>query len=123
MNLQRSMLYVLTVMVSINAFSMMLNEAGIGPIGITPAFNITAMEKNIDANATLLDYSWTTTSYSDFIYSVLTWTGVIWGLVTGFPNLLIAAGVPSFITRPLYIVWLFITFSAIILGRIGGGDV
>ena len=123
MNLQRSMLYVLTVMISINAFSMMLNSAGIGPVGITPAFNTTAMAENIDANATLLDYSWTTTSYSDFIYSVLTWTGVIWGLVTGFPNLLVAAGVPSFITTPLYIVWLFITFSAIILGRIGGGDV
>ena len=123
MNLQRSMLYVLTVMISINAFSMMLNSAGIGTVGIDPAFNVNAMEENLDANATLADYSWTTTSYSDFIYSVLTWTGVIWGLVTGFPNLLVAAGVPSFITTPLYIVWLFITFSAIILGRIGGGDV
>jgi len=43
-------------------------------------------------------------------------------LVAGFPNLMTAAGVPAFITDPLYIVWLFITFTSIILGVIGGQD-
>jgi len=122
MNLQRSMYYILVVMMSVNAFSMMLNEAGIGPTGITPAFNLTAMEQNLDANATMESYSWTTLFYTDYIYSVLTYLGVIWGLVTGFPNLLISAGVPSFITRPLYVVWLLITFIAIIVARVGGGE-
>ena len=112
----------MVVMLSVNAFSMMMMEAGIGPMGLQPAFNITAMEQNLDANATLADYSWTTVFYSDFIFSVLTWIGVVWGLVTGFPTLLSAAGVPSFITRPLYVVWLFITFVAIIVARIGGGE-
>ena len=112
----------MVVMLSVNAFSMMMLEAGLGTVGVQPAFNLTAMEQNLDANATLADYSWTTLNYSDFVFSVLTIIGVLWGLVTGFPQLLISAGVPSFITDPLYIVWLFITFIAIIGGRIGGGS-
>lgn len=115
------MFYVMVVMLSINAWSMMLYEAGI-TVGLQPAFNLTAMEANLDANATLADYSWTTVFYSDNPFSILTLVGVLWGLVTGFPNLLIAAGVPSFITTPLYIVWLFITFVAIIVARMGGQD-
>jgi len=116
------MYYILVVMMGVNAFSMMLNTAGIGTTGITPGFNVTAMEQNLDANATMGDYSWTTVFYTDYIYSVLKFLGVIWGLVTGFPNLLISAGVPSFITTPLYIVWLLITFIAIIVARVGGGE-
>lgn len=122
MNLKRSTFYILVVMLGTNAFSMMLNQAGIGPIGIQPAFNLTAMEANLDANATLADYSWTTVFYSDFIFGVLTFVGVVWGLVAGFPQLLIAAGVPSFITDPLYVVWLLITFITMILGVVGGQD-
>ena len=122
MNLKRSSFYLLVVMLGVNAWSMMLNSAGIGPIGIQPAFNLTAMEANLDANATLADYSWTTVFYSDFIFGVLTWIGIAWGLVAGFPNLLSAAGVPTFITDPLYIVWLFILFTTTILGVIGGQD-
>ncbi len=122
MNLKRSSFYLLVVMLGVNAWSMMLNSAGIGPIGLQPAFNLTAMEANLDANATLADYSWTTVFYSDFIFGVLTWIGIAWGLVAGFPNLLTAAGVPSFITDPLYIVWLFILFTTTILGVIGGQE-
>ena len=122
MNLKRSSFYILVVMLGVNAFSMMMQEAGIGPVGLQPAFNLTSMEQNLDANATLADYSWTTVFYADFIFGVLTWIGVVWGLVAGFPQLMIAAGVPSFITDPLYIVWLFITFTSIILGVIGGQD-
>lgn len=122
MNLKRSAFYILVVMLGINAFSMMLSEAGIGETGVQPAFNVTAMEQNLDVNATLADYSWTTVFYSDFIYGVLTFIGVAWGLIAGFPQLLTSAGVPSFITDPLYIVWLFISFTTFILGVIGGQD-
>ena len=122
MNLKRSSFYILVVMLGVNAFSMMMTEAGIGVVGIQPAFNATAMEQNLDANATLSHYSWTTIAYSDFIFGVLTFVGVAWGLVAGFPSLLTSAGVPSFITTPLYIVWLFITFVTFILGVVGGQD-
>ena len=109
-------------MMSVNAFCMMLYDAGIGPVGIQPAWNQTAIETNLDANQTLADYSWETAVYSDYIYSALTLLGVLWGLVTGFPSLLTAAGVPSFIALRLYGVWLLITFIAFIGGRIGGQD-
>jgi len=116
------MMYILVVMVSVNAFSTMMYYVGIGPVGIQPAWNQTDMETNLDANATLADYSWETAVYSDFIYGTLTFLGVIWGLVVGFPNLLSSAGVPSFITDPLYAVWLLVTFIAVIVGLIGGQD-
>jgi len=114
--------YILIVMVSVNAFSTMMYYVGIGPVGIQPAWNQTDMETNLDANATLADYSWETAVYSDYIYSALTLLGVLWGLVIGFPNLLSSAGVPSFITDPLYVVWLLVTFIAFIGGRIGGQE-
>ena len=116
------MMYILVVMVSVNAFSTMMYYVGIGPVGIMPAWNQTDMETNLDANATLADYSWETAVYSDFIYGTLTFLGVIWGLVVGFPNLLSSAGVPAFITDPLYAVWLLVTFIAVIVGLIGGQD-
>lgn len=122
MNLKRSSFYILVVMLGVNAFSMMMTEAGLGTVGVQPAFNVTAMEQNLDANATLSDYSWTTVFYSDFIFGVLTFLGIAWGLVAGFPTLLSSAGVPTFITTPFYIVWLFITFTTFILGVVGGQD-
>jgi len=122
MNLKRSFFYMIVVMVSINAFSTMMYYVGIGPSGIGPAWNQTDMEQNLDANATLTDYSWETAVYSDFIYGTLTFLGVVWGLVVGFPNLLSSSGVPSFITDPLYVVWLLVGFIAVIVGLIGGQD-
>ena len=122
MNLKRSTFYILVVMLGINAFSMMMTEAGIGVVGIQPAFNVTAMEENLDTQAHLSDYAWTTVFYADFIKGVITFIDVCWGLVAGFPSLLSSAGVPTFITTPLYIVWLFITFVTFILGVVGGQD-
>lgn len=116
------MTYLLVVMMSVNAWSMMLYSVGIGPVGLQPGFNITAMEQNLDANQSLADYAWASTVFNDFVFSTLTFLGVIYGLVLGFPTLLSSAGVPSFITNPLYIVWLLVTFIAIIVGYVGGQD-
>ena len=125
MNLKRSMTYILVVMMSVNAFSMMLYsipEFQNTPVGLQPAWNQTQIEQNLDANASLADYAWSTTVFNDFVWSTLTFLGVLWGLVTGFPNLLVAAGVPTFITDPLYGVWLLVTFIAVTVGFIGGQD-
>ena len=122
MDLRKSAMYALVTMLCVNAWCTMLFEVGISGDVATPTWNQTAMEENLDANATLTNYSWDI-AYSDFVTGTIRFIGIVWGLVTGFPNLLISAGIPSFITDPLYIIWLFMFFGTVLMYYIGGRDI
>ena len=116
-------MYILIVMLCVNAWSMMLYSVAIGPVKPEPSMNQTEWESNTDLNSTLSSYSWGEVAYSDFVFGLLTWLGVVWGLIAGFPTLMSSAGVPDFIVDPLYLVWGFMWFTAGLLYYIGGRDV
>lgn len=121
MDLRKSAMYLLIVMLSVNAWCLMLYEVDIGPVKVEPGWEQDSMEENLDLNATLQEYTWDV-AYSDFVFGLLRWLGVVWGLIAGFPNLLSSAGVPSFIVDPLYVIWSFIWFTVGLLYYIGGRE-
>lgn len=121
MDLRRSAMYLLVVMLCVNAWCIMLYEVSIGPVKVEPGWEQDSMEENLDFNATLQEYTWNV-AYSDFVFGVLRWLGVVWGLIAGFPILLSSAGVPSFIVGPLYVIWSFIWFTVGLLYYIGGRE-
>jgi len=122
MDMRKSAIYLLVGMLCINGWSMMLYEVGISGEVAEPSWNQTAMEENLDANATLTYYSWDI-AYSDFVTGTLKFIGVVWGLVVGFPQLLSSSGVPGFIVDPLYIIWMFLWFGTVLMYWIGGREI
>ena len=122
MELRRSAIYLLVVMLGVNAWCTMLYYVDIGPMKPEPSYDQDTMEQNLDLNATMQEYSWDV-AYSDFVFGLLRWLGVVWGLIAGFPILLSSSGVPSFIVNPLYVIWAFMWFTAGLLYYIGGREV
>lgn len=121
MELRKSAMYMLVGMLCVNAWSMMLYSVGIGPMKPEPGYDQDTMEANLDLNATLTQYSWDV-AYSDFVFGLLRWMGVVWGLIAGFPTLMSSSGVPSFIVDPLYVIWTFMWFTVGLLYYVGGRE-
>ncbi len=121
MDLRKSAMYLLVTMLCVNAFSVMLYEVGISGEKIEPGWEQDEMETNLDFNQTVADYQWEI-AYSDFVFGVLRWLGIAWGLVTGFPTLLKSGGVPGFIVDPLNVIWLFMWLTVGLLYYVGGRE-
>ncbi len=122
MDLRKSSTYLLVLLVCINAWCTILNEVGITGEITTPTWNQTAWEDNLDANATLTEYSWDV-AYSDFVTGTLRVLGVVWGLVLGAPMLFTSLGVPSFIVTTIYGAWILMWFMVVLMYWIGGRDI
>ena len=121
MSLRESAMMLLMATLCINAFSTMLYAAGIDPEGVTEA-DLTDFDDEMDLNTTLSGWTWDV-AYSDIGFGVLTFTGIVWDLILGVPNIASKLGVPGFVTNALYGIWMFDWFAIGLLYWVGGREV
>ena len=122
MDLRRSAMYLLVVMICWNASCTILEGAGIG-MPVTPGFSdIDALPNRV--NATVYDYSPDPAfNYGNFVAGMVKFFDVIGSvLLYGAPAMLLSMDIPDFIVTPLLGVWAFIWFAIITLYWIGGRE-
>ncbi len=122
MDLRKSSIYLLVLLVCINAWCTMLYHVDIEGPAVNPGWNETAWSENLDVNATLETYTWDV-AYSDFVFATIQALRIVYGLVLGAPTLFSSLGVPNFIVNTLYGAWLFIWALVFLLYYIGGREV
>jgi hypothetical protein len=118
MELGRACIYILIVMMSINAVSSMMGYVGIEGVPLS-AYNQTQFREAMNSTETVENWSWQT-EFWDVAYGLTTWWYKTLPLIEAFPAMLAAHGCPSFIYNPLHDIWRFIWMATITLVIISG---
>lgn len=117
MDFLKAAIYILTLQLAVNGVLMMCEEVGM--VVITP-MNQTQVEAALDTDSIIEDFAGEDTQFYDLARGLINFYTAASKLVFGLPMMLQAGGVPAFIYGPLYIIYLFIFFTAITLGVIAG---
>jgi hypothetical protein len=117
MDFLKAAVYILTLQIAVNGVLMMCDEVGM--VVITP-MNYTQVENALDVDSIVNDFAGEDTQFYDLVRGLTNFYTAASKLVFALPMTLEAGGVPAFIYQPLYLIYLFIFFTAITLGVIAG---
>jgi hypothetical protein len=117
MDVLKAVIYIIVVMLGCDAISMMAEASGM--YVITP-YNSTQVTSGFDAAAVVDSWGWADNPFYDIATGLISfWTRTV-PVIESFPAMLIAYGVPEFITLPFLTIWRFLWLAAVALGIIAG---
>jgi len=117
MDILKAVIYLLVVMMSINAISYMTTH-----IGITNnvAMNATDMNDALNATEVVDSWGWEDNPFYDIGTGLVSFWFRTVPLIEEFPYMLATYGCPAFIYIPIHSIWRFMWITAVSLGIIAG---
>ena len=117
MDLLKAGIYILVVMMGINAASMMLTHVGITN---NTAYNSTEIQGAFNATVIVDSWGWDDNPFYDIGTGLVSFWYRTVPVVEAFPHMCLVYGVDEFIYAPLHDIWRFIWIGAVALGIIAG---
>ena len=117
MDLLKASIYIVIVMMGVNAVSMMMNEVGMTTI--TP-MNTTGTIGALDTGALVDSWGWGDNPFYDIATGLLAFWLKTVPIIESFPHMLAVYGCPAFIYIPIHTIWRFMWLGAVALGIIAG---
>jgi hypothetical protein len=117
MDLLKASIYIIVVMMSVNAVAMMMDTVGMDVI--TP-MNTTIIESGLNTTELVDSWGWSDNPFYDIATGLLAFWFATVPIIESFPYMLAVYGVPAFIYIPIHTIWRFMWLGAIALGIIAG---
>jgi len=117
MDLLKASIYIVIVMMGVNAVSMMMNEVGMTTI--TP-WNTTEIEGAFNATKLVDSWGWSDNPFYDIATGLIAFWFATVPIIESFPHMLAVYGCPAFIYIPIHTIWRFMWLGAVALGIIAG---
>ena len=117
MDALKNCIYLVVVMMCINAVAMMMTS--IGMINMT-TFNATNVNTALYANDIVNSWGWEDNPFYDIGTGLLSFWTRAYPIIDSLPYMLAAYGCPSFIYVPVVSIWHFMWMVAVALGIIAG---
>lgn len=117
MDLVKATMYILVVMMSINAVSYMMTHVGM--VYMDP-YNATAINEALNPNDIVDSYTETDPQFYNIGAALVAFWSRTVPIIEEFPHMLAVFGTPEFIYLPLLTIWRFIWVGALSLGIIAG---
>lgn len=117
MDLLKATIYILVIMMGVNAISLMMTTVGMSTI--TP-YNTSQVEGAFNASEIVDSWGWGDNAFYDIGTGLLGFWFRTVPLIEAFPEMLSAYGCPVFIYIPIHSIWRFMWIGALALGIIAG---
>jgi len=117
MDLLKASIYILVVMMGINAATYMMAEVGM--TYMTP-YNVDDINTNLDVDGFVDDYTDDDPQFYNIGAALIKFWKSTVPIIESFPATLAAYGCPDFIYVPLLTIWRFMWLGAVTLGVIAG---
>ena len=117
MDLLKASIYIIVVMMGVNAVSMMMNHVEMTVI--TP-MNTTEIEGAFNATKLVDSWGWSDNPFYDIATGLIAFWFATVPIIESFPHMLAVYGCPAFIYIPIHTIWRFMWLGAVALGIIAG---
>lgn len=118
MELGRASMYILFVMLCIDAAAIMIDTVGVEGTPVS-AWNQTQYGESMNTTKTVEEWSWQT-AFWDIAFGLTTWWYKSVPIIESFPAMLAAYGCPDFIYNPLHNIWRTMWMTTVALVIIAG---
>ena len=117
MDILKACIYIVVVMLGIDAISIMMVEAG---MEATTPFNSTITEGAFNATELVDSWGWSDNPFYDIATGLIAFWFATVPVIGSFPYMLAVYGCPMFIYVPIHTIWRFMWLAAVALGIIAG---
>lgn len=117
MDVLKAAIYIVVVMLGIDAVSLMMVSAG---MEATESFNSTITEGAFNATELVDSWGWSDNPFYDIATGLIAFWFATVPIIESFPYMLAVYGCPTFIYVPIHTIWRFMWLTAVALGIIAG---
>lgn len=117
MDVLKAVVYIVVVMLGIDAVSLMMVSAG---MEATEPFNSTITEGAFNATELVDSWGWSDNPFYDIATGLIAFWFATVPLIESFPHMLAVYGCPTFIYVPIHTIWRFLWLTAVALNIIAG---